>query len=196
MYSLVLMMALGTSGEAPAAWGGCGGGCSGYYGSCGGGYGCCGGGYGCHGGRGGRLGHGCRGGRGCNGGYGCCGGGVVYYGCCGGAVAPAAPLQRMPEKVPPPKGEEQAFAAPAPATLIVGLPADAKLTINDALTTSTADRRMFVSPPLDVGKAYAYTLKAEAVRNGQTITVTREVLVRAGQETRVQMDFPVSVARR
>src|SRR5438067_3103144 len=64
MYSVVLMMALGSGAEAPA-WGGRGchgdGGCHGGYVSCHGGRGCLGGGgcHGCHGGLLARLRHRC-----------------------------------------------------------------------------------------------------------------------------------------
>jgi uncharacterized protein (TIGR03000 family) len=85
MYSLVLMMALSGSADAPAGlFGGhgCNGGCSGYAcsgGSCSGSS--------CHGG-GHKLfgGHGCRGSS-CHGGHGCSGGCTGYVaacGCCGG----------------------------------------------------------------------------------------------------------------
>src|SRR5262245_41123309 len=104
---------------------GCNGGCcGGGYGCCGGGYGCCGGGgWGCHGGG---WGWGCNGG-----GYGCCGGGrtMMYY----NPDQPAGP-RPMPEMVPPPK---QARNAAAPATLVVNLPADGVLTIDDAPTAAT-----------------------------------------------------------
>ena len=57
--------------------------------------------------------------------------------------------------------------APAPATLIVSLPADAKLTIDDSPTASTSAERTFVSPTLKPGQDYNYTLKAEMVRDAQ-----------------------------
>lgn len=88
-------------------------------------------------------------------------------------------------KKPAPKPEA---AAPAPATIIVTLPADATLTIDDAATTSTASPRVFTSPVLPNGKDFHYTLKAKYVRAGQPVVLSREVTVRAGQETRVNLE--------
>jgi uncharacterized protein (TIGR03000 family) len=75
------------------------------------------------------------------------------------------------------------------ATLIISLPADARLTIDDTLTRSTAAVRTFISPPLEPGRDYEYNLKAEAMRDGQLQVVTKRVTVRPGEETRVTLDF-------
>jgi uncharacterized protein (TIGR03000 family) len=97
-------------------------------------------------------------------------------------------LQTPP--TPKPKGEETAQAAPA--TLVVTLPAAAKLMIDDNVTSSTTGTRVFVSPALKPGKEFTYTLKGELTVDGQTLTAIREVKVRAGQETRVRLEFPVA----
>jgi uncharacterized protein (TIGR03000 family) len=78
----------------------------------------------------------------------------------------------------------------APATVVVSLPPDAKLSFDDKLTTSTNSLRTFVSPPLDRGKSYYYTLRAEVNRDGRDIVTTRRVAVRAGQETRINLEVP------
>ena len=71
----------------------------------------------------------------------------------------------------------------------VTLPADARLMVGDRLTTSTSSERWFITPPLPSGSEAYYTLRAEIVRNGQTITAVQRVTVRAGQETPVTFDF-------
>lgn len=76
-----------------------------------------------------------------------------------------------------------------PAKIRVTLPADATLTIDGQATKSTSANRWFVTPPLADGK-YAYTVKAEFVRDGMTITVEKQVWVRAGQETNVSLNVP------
>jgi uncharacterized protein (TIGR03000 family) len=87
--------------------------------------------------------------------------------------------------------------APTPATLIVTLPADAKLLIDDTATRSTSATRTFMTPPLEPGREFHYTLKAETRRGDEPVTVTRDVTVRAGQETRVTLDFAsASVAQK
>ena len=64
----------------------------------------------------------------------------------------------------------------------MSLPADAKLTIDDAATTSTSAVRVFTSPELPVGKEFHYSLKAELVRDGKPLTLSKDITVRAGQE--------------
>ena len=81
------------------------------------------------------------------------------------------------------------------ATLIVRLPADAKLTVNDEPTALTSATRNFVSPELTPGKAYQYTLKGEILRDGKKIESIKKVTVRAGEQTLAVLEFPaVSVA--
>lgn len=75
------------------------------------------------------------------------------------------------------------------ATVVVTLPPEAKLTINGWTSKNTTATRRFRSPPLEQGKDYYYTVRAEVVQNGQPMVLTREVAVRAGQETRVPLDF-------
>ncbi len=87
----------------------------------------------------------------------------------------------MPEK----KGDTA-----APATIQVNLPADAKLTIDGAATTSTSANRTFATPALENGKEFFYTLTAEIVRDGKTLTASKRVAVRAGAESRVSIEIP------
>jgi uncharacterized protein (TIGR03000 family) len=80
---------------------------------------------------------------------------------------------------------------------VVSLPADARLTVDDTVTKSTSATRTFVSPALETGKDFHYTLKAEVVRDGKTYTTIRRIAVRAGEETKVSLDIPVAtVAQR
>jgi len=139
---------------------------------------------------GGHKHHGCCGG--CNG---CCGG---CSGCCGGCggviINPTPGPVDGGKKVPPEGGKGAGVTMPqadtvsetaAPATIVVKLPADAKLTIDGNATTSTSDRRVFVSPTLEAGQEYYYSLKAEI--NGQV--KEERVSVKAGQEVNVAIDF-------
>ncbi len=86
--------------------------------------------------------------------------------------------------------------APAPARIIVSLPADAKLTFDGAPTTSTSTERIFVSPDLQPELEFRYTLRAEVLRDGRPVSVEQTVAVQAGRETRVIMNLPVGVATR
>jgi uncharacterized protein (TIGR03000 family) len=85
----------------------------------------------------------------------------------------------------PPKAPEARLAAPA--TIVVSLPADATLTIDGAATKSTAAVRQFATPVLTPGESFHYTLTASVVRDGQTLTATEQVTVRAGQTSRIEL---------
>jgi uncharacterized protein (TIGR03000 family) len=200
-------------------YGGCYGGYGGCYGGgCYGG-GCYGGGYayGCYGGYGGGYGRGYGSGYGMmnygyGGGYG--GGygrgyGMMNYGYGGGYYGPGT--YRMPgtgdrERFNPADtggggnkgGDEgnnndqyqQEVQKPAKAKIIVRLPADAKLTIDDQPTKSTRARRVFSSPALQPGRTYYYNLAATIVREGRPVITRQRVRVRPGEVTRVSFDFP------
>jgi uncharacterized protein (TIGR03000 family) len=73
------------------------------------------------------------------------------------------------------------------ATILVYLPADAKLTIDGDATSSTSGTRWFVTPPLPTDGNYRYTFQAQYDRAGQTVSVKREVVVRAGRQTTVSL---------
>ncbi len=62
------------------------------------------------------------------------------------------------------------------------------MTIDGEATTSTSTQRVFVSPELNAGRDYHYTLRAEFVKEGKTVKVSKEVAVQAGSETRVTLD--------
>jgi uncharacterized protein (TIGR03000 family) len=178
MYSLVLMMALGNGATTPSVYATEPGNVTSYAThshalSRRGGRGChrCHGCYGCY----------------CYGCYGCY---SCYGGCYGGDHGAPPPAKGGEQLRTPPKsvGSESA----APATVVVTLPADAKLRVDDQTTRSTSDRRIFTSPPLDNGKEYYYTLKAEINRDGKPITATKRVTVQAGKETEIKIDFDTS----
>jgi uncharacterized protein (TIGR03000 family) len=179
------------------------------HGCCGGGYGgCCGGyvSYGCCGSYGGCYGgySGC-----CGASYsGCCGGGWGggYSGCCGasygcGSMAPA-PVYGMSPVYGSGSYSTPVYSSPvigpttaAPvnsATVVVNLPAEAKLTFGTQATTSTSARRVFETPELTPGKVYEYTLTAEVVRQGKPVSWTEKVNVEAGRSTEVTMTVPAS----
>ncbi len=162
--------------------GGCGGGgCGG--GGCGGGGCYMGGGYG---------GGGCYGGGCYVGGY---GGGGCYGGICGvpGGV-PATGGTPSKDGMKKDGGDEGTIARPA--NLLVTLPADARLYVDGHQTRSTSGQRLLTTPRLQPGREYHYTLRAEVTRGGEVQRVTQRVTVRAGQETRVSIDVPTTVAAR
>lgn len=74
------------------------------------------------------------------------------------------------------------------ATIVVNLPANARLTVDGQPTAQTSSTRTFVTPPLQPGRDFHYTFRAELNQEGRPVTATKEVTVRAGEETRVRLD--------
>ena len=198
MYSMVLMAAMTTGVDMPdwgRRWGcwGCYGGCWGCYGGYGwGGYGWGGwGGY-AWGGRGWR-GYGW-------GGYGS--GGWGAYGAWGGwggwgyVAAPVYASYASPVLVsnaPLASTTQSMYYDPAAnnrATLIVHLPANARLLVDGKPTRSTSSVRRFFTPPLEAGENYHYDLRAEMDRNGETVTTKKRVAVRPGKTEEIYLKFP------
>jgi uncharacterized protein (TIGR03000 family) len=198
----------GCMGCYGGCYGGGYGGCMGCYGGCygghkhgcrGGHHGCWGGGHGCHGGH---RKHGCCGCYGGGYGYGCCGcyGGGYGHGCMGcygggGVAAPVVPGMAVPSgnpvapaTTPAPSKKSTSLEAAAPATLIVTVPAEARLTIDGEATTSTATQRVFTTPALNYGRDYTYTVQVEFQKDGKTLALSKEVVVKAGEQTRVTFD--------
>lgn len=69
------------------------------------------------------------------------------------------------------------------ALLLVDLPADAKLFVDDKQMKSGHVRAAIITPALEPGRTYAYQVRVELVRGGQTLTETQRVLLRPGQRS-------------
>jgi uncharacterized protein (TIGR03000 family) len=78
-----------------------------------------------------------------------------------------------------------------PISFTVTVPADAKVEINGAKTTSTGASRVYDTPPLSVGPEYRYDLKV--ISGGKT--VTRQVWVRAGGKNSFDLTGDFGVAK-
>ncbi len=186
--------------------------CAGCYSSCHGCWSSCNGCSSCHGGLFSRMKNRCHGCSSCSGCYSSCHGcsgcysschgcnschGVVIYGCngctgcytsctCGGVIVmPAAPEKKEEKK----EEKKKTDAGAAPATIVVNLPADAKLFIDGKATSSTSALRVFETPALETSKEYTYTLTAQVSRNGKTESKIERITVRGGAETPVTIRF-------
>ena len=73
------------------------------------------------------------------------------------------------------------------ATLRVRLRADAQLVIDDYQTQQTGPLRRFVSPPLELGKSYHYTLTWTYQKDGKPVTQQKVVFIRAGNDEEVYL---------
>ena len=185
MYSVVLMMALTTGGDATVSRHH-GGSCCGQAASCG-----------CEGGRRHHERH-HRGG--CCGATASCGcsGQVATCGGCGASAGCSSCASAAPAGCSSCASGACAYAQPenGAAVIVVSLPANAKLTVDGEATTSTSEQRVFVSPSLPSGQDYHYTLQAEVVVDGKSVTVSKTVAVRAGEESHVTLTPVTGVAAR
>jgi uncharacterized protein (TIGR03000 family) len=68
------------------------------------------------------------------------------------------------------------------ARLVIELPADARLFIDDQPMKATSSIRSFQTPQLQSGATYYYILKVEVVRDSATRSETKRVLIKAGEE--------------
>jgi uncharacterized protein (TIGR03000 family) len=73
---------------------------------------------------------------------------------------------------------------------------EAKVWIEDTLTRQKGTDRVFVSPPLEQGPTYAYTVKTSWLERGREVTLEKPVKVRPGQESLVDFTVPEAPAER
>jgi uncharacterized protein (TIGR03000 family) len=79
------------------------------------------------------------------------------------------------------------------ARIVVRLPADAQLWVDDYQSTQTGPVRQLNTPAsLEPGKTYHYTLKAQWNQNGQPVTQERAVSFQAGQSVDVDFNQPAA----
>jgi uncharacterized protein (TIGR03000 family) len=116
-----------------------------------------------------------------------------YYTCSGACwgcygTSPYAPTtqppakKKAPETAPAPKKEPDKKTGQA--RLIVDVPAEAKLFIDDQLMKTPSARRVFNTPALDPDQTYYYIIRAELTRKGKEYAKTTRVLLRAGETAR------------
>lgn len=76
-----------------------------------------------------------------------------------------------------------------PTRIIIRLPSDAELFINDHPTRQTGGLREFITPPLVEGKQYTYRLRATWQSKGRiSTTVERQIVFGAGEVVQVRFD--------
>lgn len=105
----------------------------------------------------------------------------------------------MPMTMPAPKvGEERGSlnnyrpavtSGSSPAqrgTVIVKLPADAKLYAEGRPLSQTAGERKFVTPPLPADREAVYTFRVEYTRDGRTVSESQKIQVKAGGTATVE----------
>ena len=71
-------------------------------------------------------------------------------------------------------------------TVVVNIPSDAKLFVEGRAMKVTNGERSFVTPPLPTDREAVYSFKIEFTRDGETITQSKKVNIRAGATTKVE----------
>lgn len=116
---------------------------------------------------------------------------------------PAPPPSILPSvSAPAPSTAPAAAAVPAPAKilidrarLIVEVPANAKVFLNDQPTRSTSTVRSYLTPPLQTDETYFYVVRIETEIDGAPVSQTKRILLHVGEEvrTRFSPDGPLTV---
>ena len=104
--------------------------------------------------------------------------------------APVIKPEKPKEKLPSPKKEASAGQV---GTVVIAAPDGVRVTVNGKVIAMKSTEQAFVTPDLEPNANYSYTVKAEAVRDGQTFSATRKVRVKAGGEFRVDFSDLASV---
>jgi uncharacterized protein (TIGR03000 family) len=67
------------------------------------------------------------------------------------------------------------------ATVVIKAPMDVRISVDGQATARNAAEETFTTPSLEAGRTYQYVFKAEAMRDGKTVSTTKRVLVQAGR---------------
>jgi len=103
-------------------------------------------------------------------------------------MSPAAPTNRV-QKV---EIQDEAAGNDTSASLEVKLPSDAKVFVNDRLTSTPGEVRRYVSRNLKLDTTYTYEVRAELERDGEILELTQTVELRAGTQESIEFDFEES----
>src|SRR5262245_41916037 len=136
------------------------------------------------------------------GGYGYGGYGYGGYGNGNGYQVPQAPPvgpQGTGYAVPPsarsidPEMVRRTSPSSDVARVVLRAPADARLYVNNV---SVSGPGTFTTPKLEPAREYAYTVRMELVRNGQTVTEARRIQFTAGRQVEVNFNSSAFVTTR
>lgn len=111
--------------------------------------------------------------------------------------APAGPTPAVPpaaEGQGDPTLEKQTLRQSNSGLLTVSVPTDARVLVNGVATRSTGDLRRYVSRNLHPGFSYTYEVTTQARINGEPVTQTKIVQLRAGEETTLAFDMQAQAA--
>lgn len=81
-----------------------------------------------------------------------------------------------------------------PVLVNLRVPSEAKIWIDGSETKQTGTNRSFESPPVTVGREYAYQIRVQWNRDGKEVTQTRQVTVHAGDVINLTIGSPPEIA--
>lgn len=109
----------------------------------------------------------------------------------GNVMTPAPPLN-MPNQLPigPPPRSDEATVSANQATVVVNLPADARLYVETHLMPLSGTTRAFRSTDLAPNMKHTYTIRMEVERGGKPVERVQSVIVEPGKRTQVTFEDP------
>jgi uncharacterized protein (TIGR03000 family) len=99
-------------------------------------------------------------------------------------VKPLQSVQPQPAPIVQPSAPA-ATTGPAPAIIVVQVPAQATIWIEDQQMTQLGGTRTFQSPPLDPSKNYVYKFKVTWPTGNDKFATEQEITIRGGQTHRI-----------
>jgi uncharacterized protein (TIGR03000 family) len=81
-----------------------------------------------------------------------------------------------------------------PVLVNLRVPSDAKIWFDGDQTNQTGTARSFVSPPVAVGREYAYEIRIQWQQDGKDVTQTRQIKVHAGDVINLTLGSPAELA--
>jgi uncharacterized protein (TIGR03000 family) len=99
-----------------------------------------------------------------------------------------------PKKPDGKKPDKQGSVDSSRATIVVSLPANAPLVIDEYTTPSSMQQHTFITSALAEGESRTITFKANVMHDGRQQTLTKQVTVTAGQQLNVNLTEGASVA--
>jgi uncharacterized protein (TIGR03000 family) len=104
-------------------------------------------------------------------------GSSASYGSYGSSGSYGAPINAEPDVAQP----DAVTMTTGNTSIKVTLPADAKVFVNDAPTTSTGAERSYVSRGLRTGMTYSYNIRVEYLKDGKPVSESEQVKLSAGE---------------
>jgi uncharacterized protein (TIGR03000 family) len=107
----------------------------------------------------------------------------------GGPTPPTPPGdEKKEEKKGEKKKDEEKRVELAPATVVLSVPAGARVTVDGYTLSGTGRERTFVTPAIDPGERYEYTVRATLTVDGRGEVESLNVTVVAGEISRASFE--------